>query len=160
MVPAHSDKVSRVSSYSGYCLVIFRFAYGTFTLFGRSFQDRSATVDKSITQSEPRNARISVWALPISLAATFGIDFSFFSSGYLDVSVHRVPGCTLCIHVQSLEVCSSRFPHSEIDGYLLLPAAFRSLSRLSSALSAKASTLRSSLLHQHTMHSVACMSCF
>ena len=118
MVSAPSDKVSRVSSYSGFCLVIFRFAYGTFTLFGRSFQDRSATVDKSITQSEPRNARISVWALPISLAATFGIDFSFFSSGYLDVSVHRVPGCTLCIHVQSLEVCSSRFPHSEIDGSL------------------------------------------
>ena len=28
-------------------------------------------------------------------------------------------------------------------GYMLLPAAFRSLSRLSSALSAKASTLRS-----------------
>ena len=33
-------------------------------------------------------------------------------------------------------------------GYLLLPVAFRSLSRLSSALSAKASTLRSSSLNQ------------
>ena len=32
-----------------------------------------------------------VWALPISLAATLGIDVSFSSSGYLDVSVHRVP---------------------------------------------------------------------
>ena len=32
---------------------------------------------------------------------------------------------------------------SGITGYLLLPEAFRSLSRLSSALSAKASTLRS-----------------
>ena len=42
-------------------------------------------------QSEPQNARILVWALTISLAATFGIDFSFSSSGYLDVSVHRVP---------------------------------------------------------------------
>ena len=28
-----------------------------------------------------------VWALPTSLAATTGIDFSFFSSRYLDVSV-------------------------------------------------------------------------
>ena len=54
----------------------------------------------------------------------------------------------------------SPFRHLRISGYLLLPADFRSLSRLSSALSAKASTLRSSLLHQHTMHSVACMSCF
>ena len=37
----------------------------------------------------------------------------------------------------------SPFRHLRIKGYLLLPAAFRSLSRLSSALSAKASTLRS-----------------
>ena len=36
----------------------------------------------------------------------------------------------------------SPFRHLRISGYLLLPAAFRSLSRLSSALSAKASTLR------------------
>ena len=41
-------------------------------------------------QSEPQNARILVWALPISLAATFGIDVSFSSSAYLDVSVQRV----------------------------------------------------------------------
>ena len=33
----------------------------------------------------------SVWAPPISLATTFGITFVFFSSGYLDVSVPRVP---------------------------------------------------------------------
>ena len=31
-----------------------------------------------------------VWAVPLSLATTKGIDFSFSSSGYLDVSVHRV----------------------------------------------------------------------
>ena len=37
----------------------------------------------------------------------------------------------------------SPFRHLRVTGYLLLPAAFRSLSRLSSALSAKASTLRS-----------------
>ena len=40
----------------------------------------------------------------------------FSSSGYLDVSVHRVPGVWLCIHHTSLEVHSSRFPHSEISG--------------------------------------------
>ena len=37
----------------------------------------------------------------------------------------------------------SPFRYLRFNGYLLLPAAFRSLSRLSSALSAKASTLRS-----------------
>ena len=42
----------------------------------------------------------------------------FSSSGYLDVSVHRVPFHTLCIYVWILEVCSSRFPHSDIDGSL------------------------------------------
>ena len=40
----------------------------------------------------------------------------FSSSGYLDVSVHRVPFLTLWIGVRILEVCSSRFPHSEISG--------------------------------------------
>ena len=44
----------------------------------------------------------------------------------------------------------SPFRYLRIDGYLLLPVAFRSLSRLSSALSAKASTLRSFTLdHSH-----------
>ena len=40
----------------------------------------------------------------------------FSSSGYLDVSVHRVPFHTLWIGVWILEVCSSGFPHSEIHG--------------------------------------------
>ena len=71
---------------------------------------------KSRMWSEPHGARTMVWAPPVSLAATSGIDVSFFSSGYLDVSVHRVPGLDLWIQSRSLEVCSSRFPHSEISG--------------------------------------------
>ena len=42
----------------------------------------------------------------------------------------------------------SPFRYLRIHGYLPLPEAFRSLSRLSSALSAKASTLRPSLLNR------------
>ena len=69
------------------------------------------------TQSEPRDARITVWALSISLAATLEIDkFSFSSSGYLDVSVPRVPFHTLWIGVWIHEVCSCGFPHSDISG--------------------------------------------
>ena len=40
----------------------------------------------------------------------------FSSSGYLDVSVHRVPLLTLCIGVRIPEVCSGGFPHSDISG--------------------------------------------
>ena len=118
MVPARSHKVSRVSWYSGSCSVDVNFAYGAFTLSGRSFQDRSARLKESIPQSEPRDARIPVWPLPISLAATLEIDFSFSSSGYLDVSVHRVPPVHLWIQCTVTEVCSAGFPHSEICGSL------------------------------------------
>ena len=69
-----------------------------------------------ILQSEPHRARTMVWALSRSLAATKEIDVSFSSSGYLDVSVPRVPFHTLWIGVWILEVCSSGFPHSEISG--------------------------------------------
>ena len=116
MVPAHSHKVSRVSWYSGYSLVFLDFAYGAFTLFGWSFQGHSAILKESILRSEPQHARTLVWALPGSLAATSGITVVFFSSGYLDVSVHRVPLHTLWIGVWIREVFSRGFPHSDICG--------------------------------------------
>ena len=116
MVPACSIKVSRVSMYSGYRLVSFPFAYGAFTLSGRLSQNLSARITESIMRSEPRCARTTVWPLSISLAATLEIDVSFSSSGYLDVSVHRVPLHTLWIGVWIHEVFSCGFPHSEICG--------------------------------------------
>ena len=67
-------------------------------------------------QSEPRNARVSVWPLSVSLAATPEIDVSFSSSGYLDVSVPRVPFLQLWIGCRIHEVCSCGFPHSDISG--------------------------------------------
>ena len=67
-------------------------------------------------QSEPRNARIPVWALSISLAATLEITVVFSSSGYLDVSVHRVPSVYLWIQYTVTEVSSAGFPHSDICG--------------------------------------------
>ena len=116
MVPARSHKVSRVSWYSGSCHADLSFAYGAFTLSGWLSQNHSAKLVRSFLQSEPRNARIPVWALSISLAATLEITVVFSSSGYLDVSVHRVPLHTLWIGVWILEVCSSGFPHSDISG--------------------------------------------
>ena len=116
MVPACSVKVPRVSTYSGYRHVNSSFAYGAFTLSGRLSQNRSAKFVESIMRSEPRNARIPVWPLPRSLAATCGIDVSFSSSGYLDVSVHRVPLHALWIGAWMTGVCPAGFPHSEIHG--------------------------------------------
>ena len=116
MVPASSVKVPRVSTYSGYRHVNSSFAYGAFTLSGWLSQNHSAKLVRSITRSEPRNARIPVCPLSISLAATLEIDFSFSSSGYLDVSVHRVPFQTLWIGVWIHEVFSCGFPHSDICG--------------------------------------------
>ena len=119
MVPAHSIKVSRVSMYSGYRSASFPFAYGAFTLSGRLSQNLSARIVESIMRSEPRSARTPVWPLSISLAATLEIDkFSFSSSGYLDVSVPRVPHVQLCIHCTLTEVSSAGFPHSDISGSL------------------------------------------
>ena len=116
MVPAPSIKVPRVSMYSGYCHVNSPFAYGAFTLSGWLSQNHSAKLAESIPRSEPQHARTLVWALPVSLAATPGIDVSFSSSGYLDVSVHRVPLHTLWIGVWMTEGSSAGFPHSDISG--------------------------------------------
>ena len=52
-----------------------------------------------------------------------------------------------CMDTWSLSMWVSPFRNPWITGYLLLPTAFRSLSRLSSALSAKASALRPFLLN-------------
>ena len=94
----------------------------------------------------PRVFLLLVWPPPLSLATTNGISVDFFSSGYLDVSVPRVPHVRLWIHRTFHGSSPWGFPHSEIRGYnayLQLPAAYRSLSRPSSAPDAKAFTLRS-----------------
>ena len=70
-----------------------RFRYGAFTLFGPPFQAvllRVAHPIALIPQPRYRIAAISVWALPVSLAATQGVVVTFLSSGYLDVSVPPV----------------------------------------------------------------------
>ena len=53
----------------------------------------------------------SVWALPRSLATTYGITFVFSSWGYLDVSVPRVRPTSMVMRRQRIG-----FPHSEIRG--------------------------------------------
>ena len=116
MVPAYSHKVSRVSWYSGSCCPNLVFAYGAFTLSGRSFQDRSANRICNVCSPNPSmHARwFGLFRFRSPLLTESHVVFS--SSGYLDVSVHRVPFLTLWIGVRITEVCSVRFPHSEISG--------------------------------------------
>ena len=90
-----------------------------------------------------------VWPLPLSLATTHGISFDFSSSAYLDVSLRRVPLITLfysCNDPRLFTVLVSQFGNLRIKAYLQLPAAYRSLSRPSSAPDAKAFSLCSSSL--------------
>ena len=116
MVLPTSHKVSRVSWYSGSCQLPSDFGYGAFTLYGRLSQNRSPILRLTYDSPQPRRARTPVWALSLSLAATQEIDVSFFSSGYLDVSVPRVPSAHLWIQCTVTEVCSAGFPHSDICG--------------------------------------------
>ena len=69
---------------------------------------------------QPQGACSLVWAPPFSLAATPGIDFSFSSSGYLDVSVPRVPSDALWIHAAVPMLPIGGFPHSDIRGSMLI----------------------------------------
>ena len=143
MVPPTSHKVPRVSWYFGSCTLPSAFAYGAFTLSGWL----SGYVLQSITPwcthhglgssgFARRYSRNRVFFLFLRLLRCFS------SPGSLPyVMDWRMDDGGLLRRV-------SPFRYPWITGYLLLPMAFRSLSRLSSALSAKASTLRSSSLNQ------------
>jgi hypothetical protein len=72
----------------------------------------------------------SVWAHPFSLAATGGIDVSFFSCRYLDGSVPCVPYRTLFIDVRLAKIYLASFPNfgdPRVKDCLRLTGAFRSL---------------------------------
>ena len=94
----------------------------------------------------PKEFLLSVWPLPISLATTLRISVDFSSSPYLDVSVQAVSLIYLCIHHTVITLAGnvvSQFGNLRIGAHLQLPAAYRSLSRPSSAPDAKAFPLRS-----------------
>jgi hypothetical protein len=111
-----------------------------------AFPDRFA-IDGFVTPQCFRNPALvkeRFGLFPLSLAATYGIDVSFFSSRYLDVSVPWVRFYTP-IHsaCDDSDTIGNAFPHSDISGSMLvcqLPGAYRRLPRLSSPLDAKAST--------------------
>ena len=147
MVLPCSHRVSRVRRYSGYSLSVFSFTYGTLTLCGRlSHTVQLDTSDRDASPNPEDPERPSVWPPPRSLATTSGISVDVFSCPYLDVSVQGVPFVRLFDSTHDTGVLLqwvSPFGNLRINGYLLLPEAYRSLSRPSSAPDAKAFPLRS-----------------
>ena len=152
MVPPTSHKVSRVSWYFGYCLSLFVFPYGAFTLSGRLSQYRSGNSEYNLLQSITlRCTHRSLGSFP------FARRYSGNRCFFLFLRVLRCfssPGSLPYVidwrmDTRGLLKWVSPFRNLRIKGYLLLPEAYRSLSRLSSALSAKASTLRSYMLDQN-----------
>ena len=145
MVPPSSDQVSRVWPYSGTRSALVVFTYVVLTLSDRPSHAVRLTTQVLNAVRTPEVFRLPVCPLPRSLATTYGISFDVSSSPYLDVSVQAVPFQYLWIQHWIMEYelhWVAPFRYLRINGCLLLPEAFRSLPRLSSAPSAKAFTLR------------------
>ena len=145
MVPPASRGVPRVPRYSGYCPGASAFAYAAVTPSGPLSQNGSAGFHTSVTQSS------TPWCKHHGLGSSpfarryLGNRFFFlflallrcFSSG------GSLPDTMYSHQDDSGSHCRvAPFGYPRIAGYLLLPVAFRSLSRPSSAPSAKASALR------------------
>ena len=91
MVSLDSDRVSRVRPYSGTNQAVLTFRIRDYHPVSSHFPESSTMSPHSyMTGPTTPETKSLVWALPISLAATLGISFDFFSSAYLDVSVQRV----------------------------------------------------------------------
>ena len=120
MVHPYSLRIPRVRRYSGYCSLLFRFHLrGSHTL-RRAFPCASVNSRIRLAVRTPEILLPPVWPLPLSLATTRGISFDFSSSGYLDVSVPRVPSVRLCIYRTVLSSSDKWLPNSEICGSMLI----------------------------------------
>ena len=129
MVPPSSHRIPRVRWYSGYRSPSSYFAYRTLTVSGRASHPVRLYFEVFISVRTPAVLLLPVWPLPISLATTFGISFDFSSSGYLDVSLPRVPLMHLLIQCMIHDYSSwGVAPFGNLR--LSLFAADRSLSQL------------------------------
>ena len=78
-----SGQIPRVWPYSGAELRPSPTAYGTFTLFGGPFQSLRLGSLRIVSGPTTPSGRVpKVWADPLSLAATHGVEVSFSSSRY------------------------------------------------------------------------------
>ena len=146
MVPPYSHGDSSCPAVLWIRIALLRFAYGALTRYGRPSHAVLLTPQIHVSVLTPWILLPMVWPLPLSLATTSGISVDFFSSPYLDVSVQAVPSVNLWIQLTvhgHSPMWVSPFGNLRINTHLQFPAAYRSLSRPSSAPSAKAFPLRS-----------------
>ena len=84
MGPPDSHRISRVPRYSGFRYASHDFVYWPITIYGESFQILPLVM--CLAMSRPYNpihaVTRMVWALPRSLATTWGIIVIFSSYGY------------------------------------------------------------------------------
>ena len=91
MVPPASHRISRVPRYSGSVLLFSPSLTGLSPSLAALSIALQLSYFQILTSSTPDDRSLPVWPLTVSLATTQVIEFSFFSSGYLDVSLPRVP---------------------------------------------------------------------
>ncbi len=131
MVPAGSVGVPRDPTYSGTSREAIRLRVRDCHPLWPDFPDGSTC--KSLCNSHvrgpttPQRKTSAVWAISVSLAATREIDFSFFSSGYLDVSVHRVGHARLCIQRTSVQESRDQRSFDNSPGLFAVFHALQSL---------------------------------
>ena len=152
MVPPSSVRIPRVRTYSGYRALLFGFVYKTFTSFGRFSHTVRLPSILLVTVPTPSVLLLSVWPLSLSLATTRKISFDFSSSGYLDVSVPRVPFVNLFIQLTIYDSSSYVFPHSDICGSMLICS--------SPQLFAACHVLLRLLMPRHSPYALLCLNFF
>ena len=110
--------------------------YRTITFYGITFQKSSTTNLQSTLLSYNPGLAVTkpVWAVPRSLATTWGITIVFSSTGYLDVSVPRVSLPFPGFHVFNMVGCPIR---KSPDQRLFAPP--RSLTQLTTSFFASES---------------------
>jgi len=137
MVPAVSNGVSPAPPYSGYCLGMQSYLYGAITLYRLPFQVIPIQLHTHLTVLQPQNSR-----------NCSGLGSSAFARHYLRNHYYflflQVLRCFSSLGLPPLlDNTASRywvvpFGNLRINSYVLIPVAYRSLSRPSSSLRAKA----------------------
>ena len=150
MVPPASRWISRVLRYSGISLPCLPFVYEALTLFGGAFQRASTKFSHTCCQpTTPRSMLPGLASFPFARRYLGNRCFFLLLELLRCFSSPRFLLSDYLFHLRMPVYYYRRVPpfgYLRISGYLLLPAAFRSLSRPSSAPSAKASALCSFLL--------------
>ena len=123
MVPVDSVGVPRDPTYSGTSretalLSLTGLSPSVVSAFHRDSANRQFCNSHVKGPTTPLPKMGSVWAISLSLAATNEIDFSLFSFGYLDVSVHRV-----CLHAP-MDSAQEQFRNPRIKVRLSTPPGF------------------------------------